>query len=43
MALMQMRRQVERGEVTADLAGSKACEVALNYSMGSDGAGPSGV
>ena len=41
MALMQMRRQVERGEVSADLAGSKACEVALSYSMGSDGAGPS--
>jgi len=33
MALMQLRRQVERGELSSDVAGSKACEVALQVSL----------
>lgn len=33
MALMQLRRQVERGELSSDVAGSRACEVALQISL----------
>lgn len=49
MALMQLRRQVERGELSSDVAGGKACEVALQVSLAkgaeaekNEGAGPSG-
>jgi hypothetical protein len=47
MALMQLRRQVERGELSSDVAGSKACEVALQVSLAkgaeAEGSSPSGA